>query len=280
MFPLHFAPEFLHVTRLQLVECFVIYSILGWLVESAYMSICEKKLTNRGFGFGPFCPIYGFGATIGAVVLSPFRASWPVLYVVSAVGATIFELFVGRLMQFFLGDFWWDYNEKPFNYDGIICLESTLGWGLYGVIVVNWLHPFTLFRTAMIPPLFGKVACFVILAAYMIDFIYHVLLALHIDVQRSIAERSMQAAAVAREKTSNAIHLVGEKKDLAIEMMQDKRDMALELMHDKRDLAIGIMQDKRDLALELVHDKKDAVTGKVREKRQAVLNWYREHRWR
>ena len=40
----------------HLVAAFIIYSMLGWLVESIYMSICNKKLTNRGFGKGPFCP--------------------------------------------------------------------------------------------------------------------------------------------------------------------------------------------------------------------------------
>ena len=38
----------------HLVAAFIIYSMLGWLVESIYMSICNKKLTNRGFGIH-FC---------------------------------------------------------------------------------------------------------------------------------------------------------------------------------------------------------------------------------
>ncbi|MCR4690848.1 MAG: putative ABC transporter permease [Lachnospiraceae bacterium] len=244
---MHIAPEFLEVTKLQMIECFVFYSILGWFVESLYMSFCTKKLTNRGFGFGPFCPIYGFGATLGAIILSPFRISYVLLFIVSAISATLFEYIVGRMMQFSLGDFWWDYTEKPFNYQGIICLESTLGWGLYGIIVVKWLHPFVLLKTTMVPVFIGRVICYLILALYMIDFTYHVLLALHIDLQKQIARQGSRAALLAREKTSDAIHLVEQKKDMAIELM---------------------------------HEKKDAVTYKVQEKRQAVLDWYREHRWR
>ena len=37
---------------------FIIYSVLGWFVESIYMSYCNKKITNRGMVKGPFCPIY------------------------------------------------------------------------------------------------------------------------------------------------------------------------------------------------------------------------------
>ena len=43
----------------HVVMWFLTYSILGWIVESAYMSVCNRKWTNRGFSRGPFCPIYG-----------------------------------------------------------------------------------------------------------------------------------------------------------------------------------------------------------------------------
>ena len=38
------------------------------------------------------------------------------------------------------GEVWWDYREKPFNYQGIICLESTIAWGFYAVIIIGYLH--------------------------------------------------------------------------------------------------------------------------------------------
>ena len=46
----------------EVVMWFLTYSMMGWLVESIYMSFCNHKITNRGFAKGPFCPIYGFGA--------------------------------------------------------------------------------------------------------------------------------------------------------------------------------------------------------------------------
>ncbi len=121
---------------------FLIYSALGWLVESIYMSICNKKLTNRGFAKGPFCPIYGFGATIGCFLLAPLKDNVVALYLVSAISATAFEYLVGVGMKKFLGEVWWDYNEKFLNYQGIICLESTIAWGFYGIGVVRHLNPF------------------------------------------------------------------------------------------------------------------------------------------
>ena len=47
-----------------LLAYFIIYSVLGWIMESIYRSICERKIINTGFLKGPFCPIYGIGAII------------------------------------------------------------------------------------------------------------------------------------------------------------------------------------------------------------------------
>lgn len=62
------------------------------------------------------------------------------LFFVGALTATGFEYLVGRAMQRLFGDFWWDYSEKKFNYKGILCLESTMGWGLLALFVILFLH--------------------------------------------------------------------------------------------------------------------------------------------
>ncbi len=56
----------------EVVMWFLTYSMMGWLVESIYMSFCNHKITNRGFAKGPFCPIYGFGALTVFFVLRPY----------------------------------------------------------------------------------------------------------------------------------------------------------------------------------------------------------------
>ena len=56
----------------EVVMWFLTYSMMGWLVESIYMSFCNHKIRNRGFAKGPFCPIYGFGALTVFFVLRPY----------------------------------------------------------------------------------------------------------------------------------------------------------------------------------------------------------------
>ncbi len=124
----------------HLVAAFVLYSMLGWLVESIYMSFCNRKLTNRGFGKGPFCPIYGFGAVACYLLLSPLKGHYVALYIIGAILATVFEFIVGKGMIKFLGELWWDYNDKPFNYKGIICLESTIAWGFYAIGIIQFVN--------------------------------------------------------------------------------------------------------------------------------------------
>ena len=53
--------------------------------------------------------------------------------------ATVFEFLVGKLMLRLFGEVWWDYNNKPCNYKGIVCLESTVAWGFYAVIIIVFL---------------------------------------------------------------------------------------------------------------------------------------------
>ena len=47
-----------------LIISFGLYSFIGWIIEVIYRSREQKKLVNPGFLYGPFLPIYGFGAVL------------------------------------------------------------------------------------------------------------------------------------------------------------------------------------------------------------------------
>ena len=165
----------------HLLTVFLIYSVLGWLVESIYMSFCNKKLTNRGFAKGPFCPIYGFGALIGYFVLSPLRKNLIALYLVGAILATTFEFLVGIGMKKLFGEVWWDYNDKPFNYRGLICLESPLAWGVDAIIVVRFLHGSVLNVIDTHPAFFGRYLILFLYGVALVDYFIQISRVLHIN---------------------------------------------------------------------------------------------------
>lgn len=124
----------------HIIQWFLIYSILGWVVESIYMSICNRKLTNRGFVRGPICPIYGVGALSVYFLLQPVCDNIYLLYFSGCIVATLLEYVTALIMQKIFGEVWWDYTEKPFNYKGILCLESTVAWGFYTLGLFLFLH--------------------------------------------------------------------------------------------------------------------------------------------
>lgn len=149
---------------------FLTYSILGWVVESIYMSFCNRKLTNRGFSKGPFCPIYGVGALTVYFVLSPYSSNRILLFFLGAALATTLEWVTAGIMNRIFGEVWWDYTEKPFNYKGILCLESTLAWGVYTLILFSVLQGFVEHVVDAIPLPVGKKCGLLILLAYLLDF--------------------------------------------------------------------------------------------------------------
>ena len=51
-------------------------------------------------------------------LLRPFAGNPVLLYLTGAFIATVFEYLVGRAMLRIFGEVWWDYREKPFNYQG------------------------------------------------------------------------------------------------------------------------------------------------------------------
>ena len=49
----------MHYTFSELIWLVLIYSFLGWFIETIVGTIRKKKFVNRGFSSGPFCFIYG-----------------------------------------------------------------------------------------------------------------------------------------------------------------------------------------------------------------------------
>lgn len=175
--------ELLGTDVYHLVAAFVLYSMMGWLVESIYMSLCNRKLTNRGFAKGPFCPIYGFGAVLGYFLLSPLKGHYIKLYLVGAALATTFEFIVGKGMIKFLGDLWWDYNDKPFNYKGIICLESTVAWGFYAIGIIQFVNAGIYWIIDKVNYRWGIRLVMIALAFVVVDYVWQLSKVFDIDLR-------------------------------------------------------------------------------------------------
>lgn len=119
---------------------FYIYCFLGWIIESSIVSIRTKKLVNRGFLKIPMLPIYGFGSVMMLFVSLPIKDKPILIYFVGMIAATILEYISAVLIENIFKIKYWDYTEDKFNFQGRICLESSLFWGVLSVALTLFIH--------------------------------------------------------------------------------------------------------------------------------------------
>ncbi len=117
---------------------FFAWSFLAWLAETAVATIKEKDFRNRGFASGPFCFIYGFTGVLFLIFLQELKEDIVFLFLGSVAVATAVEWFTGKLLERMDRQKWWDYSGKKWNFDGYICLQYSLLWGLLGVLSVRY----------------------------------------------------------------------------------------------------------------------------------------------
>lgn len=132
----------MNINLIELIIYFIIYSFLGWVMESIFRSICEKKVINTGFLKGPFCPIYGIGATIMFLFLEEYENKPILLFFIAIIILTAWEYIVGVFLEKVFHTKYWDYSNHKINFQGRICLTNSLFWGILGVLFVKFIHPF------------------------------------------------------------------------------------------------------------------------------------------
>ena len=158
------------ISLYYIISWFFIYSFLGWVWESAYVSIKNRKFVNRGFINGPLCTIYGAGAVAVYLILRPFEGNLGFLYIGGVVTATALEYVTGWIMETVFHTRWWDYSDKKYNLHGYISLASSLLWGVFSILLFQLLQPFVSWITSLYPRSVGEIALAVVSVLYGIDF--------------------------------------------------------------------------------------------------------------
>jgi len=135
---------------LSLMLIFFMGSVLGWVMEFFFRHFRspEKKWINPGFLTGPCLPIYGFGLC-ALYLLSALRryikldngfAANLLLLLIMALSMTLIEYVAGLIFVKGLKTKLWDYSEKRFNLQGIICLEFSIIWAILGAAYYFLIH--------------------------------------------------------------------------------------------------------------------------------------------
>lgn len=173
----------------ELLTYFIIYSFLGWIMESIFRSIIEKKVINTGFLIGPICPIYGFGACIMFLFLGNLKDNIILLFLISCTLLTLWEYIVGVLLEKIFNTKYWDYSDHKFNFQGRICLTNSIYWGILGILFIKFIHPFV---QNMLGGIDSKLLNFIIMIAsitFIVDIIVSIIKVKNIKVNLEKVEK-------------------------------------------------------------------------------------------
>lgn len=168
---------------LYLFLLFIIYSMIGYIIEVITVSICMKKITfSRGFLIGPYIPIYGIGIISIVRLLSKYQNDILVLFIMSTIICTIIEYLTSFLMEKLFKLRWWDYSDKNFNINGRVCLTNSVLFGFGGIIIMKIVNPFIESIILKLSPWLIIVLSTIFLLGFLIDVIISIIAILNIKI--------------------------------------------------------------------------------------------------
>lgn len=131
------------ITFKRLLAYFIIYSFLGFIVETIFGILTKGVLESRqSCLFGPFCCIYGVGAALMIPGLQKFKKSNWEIFIAGAIEGSMVEYALSWIGEIFFKIKWWDYSNMPFNINGRITLVFTIFWGLLSLGLIRFINPY------------------------------------------------------------------------------------------------------------------------------------------
>ena len=235
----------------QWVLLFFFYCFCGWVWESCYVSLRQRRWVNRGFLQGPLLPIYGSGAIIILFATLPVEDSLPLIWLLGMLAATILEYVTGAVMERLFQVRYWDYSSQKFNLNGHICLTSSVAWGFFSILLVRLLHPPVARLLSGFPAWLVDPAAILLTSVFTVDVVRSVQAALDLketltrlaeenEDLRRLARRAEVAAAFAeddlrrfRERTELEKLLL--QKRIEEELLEQRQEhMEKKLRHKER----------------------------------------------
>lgn len=126
----------------RILAYFIIYSVGGYVIETLFGIITKGVWESRqSFLYGPFCAIYGVGATVIIMLLHKYSKRYNILFLGGFIVGSILEYIVSWIGEIILHVKWWDYSNMPLNINGRICVYFSLFWGFLTIYLLASLNP-------------------------------------------------------------------------------------------------------------------------------------------
>ena len=133
---------------MYLLNCFFLYSILGFLLESTFNLIVIHHFKS-GILYGPWTPVYGIGAILTIIISNKIFKKLKttklketiIVFLILSVTLTLIEWIGGILIEKFFSITMWNYKKFNFNIGKYISLEMALIWGIISIILIYFIKP-------------------------------------------------------------------------------------------------------------------------------------------
>lgn len=126
----------------QILWYFIIFSIAGLFIETIYCFATTGVWESRkGLIWGPFCPVYGVGATLLILLLNKFKNSKIKLLIYGGLTGDIIEYLMSYGLEAVYMTRFWDYSYTNFHLNGRICLTYTVFWAVLSLVLISFVKP-------------------------------------------------------------------------------------------------------------------------------------------
>ena len=236
---------------------FMGYSFLGWIMETTYCSIGERRFVARGFLYGPICPIYGVGVLMMICWFAPFTGNPILFYAIAVICMSAWEYLVGWFLETTTHIKYWDYSMHKLNLHGRICLWVSLTWGVLAYLVIFWIHPPVARLIDKIPPLAQHIVALVLLVLLVADAAATIrdlaLVTRMLGKLNQMGEELQLQLALGKSELSDRLD---EARDTLTDRLEDVRDSITERLEGARDSISGTLT-----AVKAAQDAIDSVPG-------------------
>ena len=155
----------------KLFWLFIIGSVIGFIVETLYCYAVEGFFESRkGIIYGPFTPIYGFGAVLFTLILQPIRKkNGLVIFAVSAISGAAFEYAASLFQEIAMGTTSWEYSNEALNLNGRTSIWFAACWGLLGFVYIRHIYPLMTTLIEKIPNRIGLIITWIMIVFMVFD---------------------------------------------------------------------------------------------------------------
>ncbi|ADL51690.1 putative ABC transporter permease [Clostridium cellulovorans] len=241
-----------NVDYYEIIYFFFIYAFMGWITEVIYAYYKNRCFINRGFLFGPLCPIYGTGAIMIIGFLYPVKNLY-FTFLIGTILVSILEYIVGFILETMFNSKWWDYSDNKFNIHGRVCLGFSLLWGLAIVILVTVVHPRIETIIDGIPKNIGNVFLLGLVIYFLLDCTLTIISLVNLKA------RFVKLTNLYQEAKENYSEMLSVSKEKYSERFNSSKESLLSRLPN----VDGVISNSKAKYVEIVNNSKETILSKL-----------------